>query len=628
MSALSQQKIEFARNISEQRINSYTGTLLIKTKNGVYGVDPETNNISWGNEDLKKASFSEYSEIPFTPIVLFTQKPFINSKALSQTLNSKGASKKIISVYNGKMLFDSEKEGFKAVNKTLILPQRKAILVDGVKDKELLISLFSYESGELLWEVKASETGFFKNLKGAFFDDEEVMLDADQNIYWLKNKHLLKIDGGSGEILFEQEKVTSIAMNASQDVLFVFSNSLEVKKLDEENSITALNCSTMDSVWQKPVNIWGNISDTAQDHGKLVVITSKGFNIIDIPTGNKKWERSDALPLIKKIVPLDQGYLVVQDNFLVRINERGKKAWEKKVKITFSALENPIYILENKESALYISPSQANVVNIKNGIKTWEENLRLNTAGFISRNLKLSETYFSIWNDSDHKLFPVYSEKRFYIFDPASTEAPEMHDGFEFTRTAPNLKIRKSGYLLFRDNLFYFHNRSGEQLYQKSYPKHSSNSILSGTWYWEKRGLGTATSALGFVGNQITGTLNSVLVSADLGLLSNVSSSIYGTYLSYQGSLDKLTSLDQMDIDLNVRGIFDRIKAGRKNEGSLLIVSPKDEVFEIIRLDIDQGTDQVIKTVDNSYSDFIIDQVAQQIYFFKKKTVLVENLQD
>ncbi|MEM7381663.1 MAG: PQQ-binding-like beta-propeller repeat protein, partial [Bacteroidota bacterium] len=590
-----QQIMAFENNLNEQRINSYTGTLLVRSKDGVYGIDPETKKISWENSGLRKVNFSDYSEIPFTPIVIFTQKPFINSKALSQTLNSKGASKQILNVYTGKTLFDSEKEGFKAVNKTLILPQKKAILVDGVKDKELLISLFSYESGELLWEVKASETSFFKNLKGVFFDDEEVMLDVEQNIYWLKNKHLLKIDGNNGEILFEQQKVRSIAMNASQDILFVFSNSLEVKKLDEENSITALSCKTHDSIWSEPVKIWGNISDTAQDEDQLVVITSKGFNIIDIATGAKKWERSDALPLVKKIVPVDEGYLVVQDNFLVRISERGKKAWEKKMRITHSAQENPIYLLENEKSALYISPSQANIVQISNGLKEWEENLKLNTAGFVSRNLRLSEAYFSVWNDTGHQLFPVYSEKRFYVFDPASSEPPKMQDGFEFSRTAPNLKIRKNGYLLYKDNLFYFHDSSGKRIYHKSYPVHSSNSIFSGTWYWAKRGIGTATSALGFVGNQITGTLNSVLVSADLGVLSNVSSSIYGTYLSYQGSLNKLTSLDQMDINLNVGAIFDRIKAGRKNEGSLLIVSPKEEVFEIVRLDIDSGEDQVIK---------------------------------
>jgi hypothetical protein len=626
LNAVSQQKIEFNSTIKEQIVNNYTGTLLVKTKKSLFAIDPETHQISWKNNDFKKVSFSEYSEIPYTPIVLFTQKPLINSKIISNSFNTKGTTKTILDVITGKVLFDSEEQGFKAVNNTLILPQKKAVLVDGIKDKDLVISLYSYETGKELWEAKGVESNFFKTIKGAFFDNEKIMLDAQQNIYWLKNKQLIKIDGTTGSILFEQENITSIAMNTSKDVLFVFSNKIEFEKLDEENTINALNTKTHQNIWKEPIKIWGNVSDIAIDSDKMVTITSKGFNIINIKTGAKKWDRSEPLPLIKKIAPISKGYLVVQNNYLIRINDKGEKAWDKKVKIAHSAQENPIYIIENQQQVLYITPSHANNVDIENGTKVWQEDVVLNSAGFLSRNLKLNKQYFKVWYDAHNNLLPLYSDDNFYIFDKESSKEPIVIDGFDFKRASPNLKIRENGYFLFENNQFYLFDTSGKLTYKKEYPYHTNNNVFSEAFYWTKRGLGTYTSALGFVGNQVTKTLNTVLVSKDLGLLSTVSSTIYGTYQSYQNSLDDLTNLNELDLDSHMSTIFIRIKKGRKSNDNLLIVSPKEEETEIIRLDIDSGKEEVIKTIKNAYSNFLIDQIEQQIYFFEKKNILIEKL--
>lgn len=626
LQVFSQQKISFKSPIKEQIINNYTGTLLVKTKKSLIAIDPETRQISWSNNDLNKVSLSEYSEIPYTPIVVFTEKPLLNSEIISNSFNAKGASKKLVNVVTGKVLFNSDKESFKAVNNTLILPQKKAILVDGIKNKEFIISLYSYETGKQLWETKGVSSNFFKTVKGAWLDSEKIILDVQKNIYWLKNKHLIKIDGATGAILYEQKDVNSIAMNGAKDVLFVFSNTFEVKKLEEENIITALNTRTLQSVWNEPVKIWGNISSTAIDQDKIVTITSKGFNIISIKTGAKKWERSESLPLIKKIVPVSNGYLIVQDKFLVRIDNKGKKAWDEKIKITFSSKENPIYIIENQNQALYITPSKANIVSIENGTKVWKEDVVLNSASFLDRNLKISDQRFKAWDDTRNNRISLYSENSFYIFDKGFTKKPALVSGFDFKRDAPKLRIIANGYFLYKNNQYFRYDTSGKLLYDKTYPYHTKNNLFDDAYYWTKRGFSTYTSALGFVGNQLNQTLKTVLVSTDLGVLSTVSSSIYGTYQSSQNSLNNLTELNQLDIGSNMSTIFKRINTGRKNEDTILIVSANEEEAKIIRLDIASGNEEIIKTTTNTYSNFLVDQIEQQIYFFEKKNILIEDL--
>ena len=626
LQTFSQQNIEFNSIIKEQIVNNYTGTLLVKTKKSLIAIDPETREISWRNNDFKKVSFSEYSEIPYTPIVLFTQKPLISSKVISNSFNTKGASKKLLNIITGKVLFDSEKEGFKSVNNTLILPQKKAILVDGIKNKEFVISLYSYDSGKQLWETKGVESKFFQTVKGIWFDDEKIILDVEKNIYWLKNKHLIKIDGKTGAILSEQENISSIAMNTSKDILFVFSSKVEVKKLNETNTITALDTRTLQNVWKEPVKIWGSISSTAIDQDKIVAITSKGFNIINIQTGAKKWERSEALPLIKKIVPVDNGYLIVQDKFLVRVDNKGKKAWDEKIKITLSSKENPIHIIENQNQALYITPSKANIVSIENGAKIWNEDVVLNSASFLDRNLKISEQGFKVWDDARNKRVPLFSENNFYIFDKGFLEKPAFVEGFDFKRGAPKLRITDNGYFLYKNNEYYLYNTKGQLRYKKKYPYLTNTNVFDDAFYWTKRGFGTYTSALGFVGNQVTQTLNTVLVSKDLGLLTTMTSSIYGTYLSYQNSLNNLTELNRLELDSHMSTIFTRIKTGRKNNGTFIIVSTNETESKIIRLTIGSGSEEHIKTINNSYSNFLVDQIEQQIYFIGKKNIRIEDL--
>ncbi|TYA78724.1 PQQ-binding-like beta-propeller repeat protein [Seonamhaeicola marinus] len=624
----SQNKIELESNIEGQVVNGYTGTLVVKTRNTLLGIDPLSKKVSWKNEDLKDIDLSEYEEIPYTPLCIFTENPFIKSKALSNTLNSKGALKTVVNIITGKVLFSSKKEGYKAVNNTLILPQKKCVLVDGIKNKDLVISLYSYETGEMLWELKAANTKLFKKLKRVFFDNEIILLDAQKNIYWLKNKQLIKIDSESGELLLERENITSIALNKSKNIIFLFSNRIGVKRLTEENSITALNTMTLEALWNTPILILGNISDTAQMADEMVVITSKGFNLIDIKSGTKKWDKSEALPLIKRIVPVEQGYLVVQNNYLVRIDEMGKKAWKKKIRITNSVLENPIYLLESEADVLYITPSKANKLLNEDGAKIWEEDIVLNTHGFISRNLKLSEHHFRVWDDTINNVFPVYSDQKFYVFEKYSSKKPIQFDSLSFKRKIPNLKIRENGYLLYDSNKFYFLSPSGDLLYKREYPFLDNSNVFSGSLYWTKRAFSSYTSAIGFVGNQLSSTFNSVLVSQDMGIITNVSSRIYGIYLSYQNGLNALVKLNDANMDLNMLSILRRIKKGRKHNSVLLLVVPRDNETEIMRLDIDSGKSDIIEVLDYRYTGYVVDQIEQQIYFFGKKNILIKTFHE
>ncbi len=629
LAAYTQQNILLKHRVQEKILNTNTGIVLVKTSGGIYGIDPEKQAVIWENERMGKLNFSGYSEIPLTPYVFFEDKPIINSKILSKALNTKGISRAIVDVTTGEIIFNSSEQGFQAVFNTLLLPEQKAVLVDGRTDEGFGIGLFDFETGKRLWLTNVT-SDLFTRTKGAILNEEKVLLDADENIFWLKNRRLLKIDIKTGRIQFDKKGITSILFNDEGNKLYVSSNYLSSKKLNQETTMYALDPKTMDSLWSRPpVRVVGNITETTLDKNQLVVITSKGFTIINPENGKKKWDKSAPLPLIKKIVPTKDSYLVVQENQLTRIDQFGQNAWDTPLKITYSDDENPVYIFDDDPYALFITPSRANRIEIESGRRIWKEDLVLFDADFINRNLKLELPYHRVWFNPETKQFPVYSENSFYLFNDQDSIAPQSLHTFDFGREFPELKIRDDAYFLFERNNFYLFDFSGKLVYKKEYPATKSGSFVRrsfrDSFYWLRRSLQVTSATLLFVPTQANRVLRSTIVSNNLGAFGAGVSGIYGTYHSYTRGLNSLTDFD-VNIGSNLEYVFKRIRKSRKNDDAMIITIPKDGQIQIINFQINTGAEALLKEIGDRGDKFIIDEIERLLYSFDGKEVSIEQL--
>ncbi|WP_062060017.1 PQQ-binding-like beta-propeller repeat protein [Aquimarina longa] len=621
-----QHKINFDNIIKGKILNNNTGVLLIKTSTSIYGISPKEQKIIWTQKIPKQLDFSSYLEIPFTPLIIFDRTPLINSSLLSNTLGVKGKSRTIINVDNGVIMFDSEAKGYKAINNTLLISEKKAIFVEGIKDENLVIGLYNYENGDKIWEQSIERTNFLKTTKSDLLGNEKIALDINNDIIWLKGKTLLKINTDTGSIDYKHEEVTTFEMNEEGSIIYTFLNQIKLEKLRNETSITALSVHTSKTVWDNELTILGDIQQTVLDSKNLIVITSKGFDVINSITGKKKWDKLNPLPLIKKIVPVKNGYLVAQDKFLTHIDTTGKSTWEKSIKISLSSQENPVHIIDNDQSAIYITPSMVNKINITTGKKEWKDVI-LNDADFVTRNLKLKEHPYKIWYDKKHNQFPVYTDNSFYIFNLQTQEAPSPLSEFDFGNELPYLNIRENGYFLSFNTTFYLFDNSGKLVYKKEFPSHHNSSLLTESMYWAKRGLQTYTAAIGLATNQLNQIYKSILVSQDISVLSKVTSGIYGSYQSYQNSLKSHTKLNKVKFSSSLQTIFNRIKKKQDNDDYIiLVISDKDQTKKIIRLHMDTGQVDDIKHIKENQSDFIIDQIEGILYFFNQKDVTIEQL--
>ena len=620
---VAQTTISLNGTIKENIVNANTGMLLVRTSESLYGIHPATKEITWENSDLEKVSFNAYQEIPFTPLVAFEKTPVVNSKLLTSTVNAKGTGKTIVNSITGTILFDSQKLGFTSVNKTLFLPELQGILADGILNKEPAVALYDYANQRFIWKSNLTQSSFLESLRGTLFEREKILIDANKNVFWLRNTILLHLNGNKGTLLFEQEGVTSIALHPNKEILYVLTKAPEAEKLKRRTSVMAFSVKDMKPLWEKAVAYQGAFKAVAFEGDDLLLLTSAGFTFIN-REGIPSWEYSESLPLIKKIVPVQEGFLVVQERFLTLINPDGSRAWEKPLKISLSNDEQPVYLFEETEEVLYVTPSLSNKVRIASGEKVWED-LELNEADFLSRNLKLKVPLIRIWKDSLRNQFAAFSNNKLYLLNHSLEKAPSPVQTFDFGRKLPQVSVRDFGFFISHNNQFYGLNEQGNLLYEKSYAPTINPSVFGETLYYLKRGLNSYRAATSFVYNQAFQTAGSTLASGNLGMLTAIGSGIYGSYQLYQNPSSVIANAEALELQSGLESVLKRIKKGKEGKDIKLVVTPLDkETHQIIELHIPTGEDKVLKELKEK--KFVLDEIERLLYTFEKNTLQIENL--
>src|SRR6187551_558247 len=137
---------KFSSPINWQRVHSL-GYIIVSTNNGLYGVNPSNGSIAWENKSFAALDPNMLVEIEGTEFLAITYK-IDNSTTVPLEA--------IIKVMDGKVLFDSRKEGIGVLSRHA-LPASGRLLVLGVKQggelKDLTATVFMYDiqTGKQLW---------------------------------------------------------------------------------------------------------------------------------------------------------------------------------------------------------------------------------------------------------------------------------------------------------------------------------------------------------------------------------------------------------------------------------------------------------------------------------------------
>ncbi len=170
------------------KINWYqisdAGTLVVATKDGLYGINPVDGSEAWKNDDIENIQESNYDPIEGTPYAAITKA------GLMKSVNN------IIDLVTGKIVANTKELGLNYVSKRIYLMKSNQVLFYGTsKTGKPTIMLVDLSTGEKKWEqekvmTKASE----QIVSEAGETADGIFLATDKNIY--------KFNKATGEVMY------------------------------------------------------------------------------------------------------------------------------------------------------------------------------------------------------------------------------------------------------------------------------------------------------------------------------------------------------------------------------------------------------------------------------------------
>jgi len=411
---------KFTSAINWQRIHSL-GTIIVSTNNALYGVNPSDGTISWENKSFAALNPSMMEEIPGTEFLAISYK---TDQASSIPLQA------IIKVLDGKVLFDSKKEGIGVLSRH-VLPRSSRLLIMGAKQgvdlKDLFASIFMYDiqSGKQLWmndQLFKPEAPKSKGILGALETfgaqmsglqklTSEPYEEGNEFVLITHPSFVMKLKSATGDLVWKSpitpsQKARIFFSPHKNDVTFVgtesetqsgsgFSSSSGTKPAEPNkfyiNQYYAFNSATGAPLWKQPAK--------EEDHLNQVIPLEKGMivcpqssqkptvNFIDYQSGlttwGKKGKGNKAQGSVVSYIQTEKGILMTTafDNVWNNKAEEyylnvldpatGLFRYEKSVKLKGDLVYSELV----PKGLLFVTKREINILDVNTGTLVWPNSI-------------------------------------------------------------------------------------------------------------------------------------------------------------------------------------------------------------------------------------------------------------
>ncbi len=194
---MAQKPADWQKNFPS-KINWYkisdAGVLLVATKDALYGLSPEGQEI-WKADDIENIKESNLDIIENTPYIVVIKSGLI-----------KGTNK-VVDVVTGKIVFNSADNGFANVTKRLYLPKSNKLIFYGVGNVGLMLMMVDLSTGQKVWE----QTKIFEKNSEQIVSEAGELNDA---VLIATNKRIYKLNKATGEEMYNVDIKSDIPVAA------------------------------------------------------------------------------------------------------------------------------------------------------------------------------------------------------------------------------------------------------------------------------------------------------------------------------------------------------------------------------------------------------------------------------
>lgn len=289
--------IQFKSTILWQQITPL-GNLVINTRDGLFGIDGQTGQRTWEIKGLGNLPAHSYRSLPNT---------FFAELVLPDAIV-------IIDPYDGRIIGDTKKAGFKDVIAKNLLYESGTLLVYGFKnDLQAYLSIFDVKTGKELWsgneifqKSKTGLGGLLNTLKVASELNDEQGTAAFDIIEVSKEQFIIATGSGlfnistySGEVTWQADLPTPQgAISTTSSSKLIRGHSSQQFYFAKSNYIMAYNLKDGSQAWEKVTKINGLVNEVISYNEGLILLphidpNNNMFGVklsyVDAKTGAKSW---------------------------------------------------------------------------------------------------------------------------------------------------------------------------------------------------------------------------------------------------------------------------------------------------------------------------------------------------
>ena len=577
---------DLGANINEMTLTQ-GGTLVVATNDGLVGIKPGTNELLFNFTDYGRVKPEELTYVPMAPYVIVGQVGFA----------SISTKKAVIDYISGKILFSTEKNGWKSVTRCdVMMPQNKLVVSGQRTSKEqyaMQVAVYNLDTGAEDYRFNIDEPGRVGIAKDYSVTGVPLLLkdyliiptaqgliakkaQTGQTLWdnKMKNINWMVIDETGKEIYaFE-----SVNQGKNTRIHKVGVDGAELWKDDQKVKGVISN-------FQILPNGLAVVSDT-NDGGSDSVFASKNESNIAFMSATNGEDLWDKAPKTKGYVQhfyiMDDGILFgIYQGGINKISFDGKTLFRKPLKTG----ENILTMANTPQGLIYITGEDANIVNLETGDQVWNKPLKYKRADAVS------STY-----DKNKKRYLISTDETLYAVDENSGEVSTLAESkFDEKEDPSHVEVRGNKILLTSDQNMMMLDLEGKQQwheYYRSPGKSAFGAILAGV-----TAVATAAAAAG----------------------------AYNSANQNRNSLGHYTDRGQREANLgagmaaasgaSVAEMLRRFKATAATENAQFILTKLDDGVGLVKLNKDTGAKEKEIVLKDKKPEYQVDEIAGILYY-------------
>ncbi|KJD32601.1 hypothetical protein PK35_10405 [Tamlana nanhaiensis] len=599
------QKAETPQNSYDlgAKINEMTltvgGVLIAATNDGLVGIDPNKTTPIFTFNNFGQLKPEETEFIPNSPYIVVSQGAGSKLAGITKTKRA------VLNYITGDVIFNSEDDSWNQIYTcNIVLPQNK-LIVSGIQkigskhekmtpkvavydlsaqkldysfflDKPgrvgiakdfsvtgvpLLLNEFliiptaqgllaKSHTGEDLWSTK------IKGVNWMVADETEKEIYGFETTSNGKNTRIHKIGNNGAELWKDDRKVQGIVSNFQilPQGLAVVSDkssggSTSVLATKNESEIAFLSASSGEDLWDKAPKTKGYVQHFyVQDDGILFGIQQGGINKISF----------DGKTLFKK--PLKTG-------------------------------ENIMVMAQSPQGLIYITGSDANIVDLKTGDQVWKKPLK------YKNSVAVASTF-----DADNNRYLIAADGTIYAIDANSGDVDELaNTKFDEKEFANSMEMRNGNIFLSASQNMTLLDNNGKAIYHEYYKSPSKSTFM-------KVAGGVLAAA-------------SMAAAASTALAAGANKTGFGSYndLSnyndYGKDAKRASDMFASIADASFKMMSQRFKATAATENAQFILTKLNDGVGLVKVNKDSGKVEKEIILQNKKPEYQVDDIGGYLFY-------------